>query len=124
MADEKLIEDSLEYHRSNKDKNWLTAGKFVSACSRPFENQRDLSLAYSPGVGYPCLEIDKDVNKLYEYTNKGNMAVVVSDSSAVLGLGKLENAGGQPVMEGKSILFKSRVFMSSMSMNSERLSKK
>jgi malate dehydrogenase (oxaloacetate-decarboxylating)(NADP+) len=68
-------------------------------------NQRDLSLAYSPGVAAPCLEIYKDEEKAYEYTNKGNMVAVISNGTAVLGLGNLGALAGKPVMEGKSVLF-------------------
>ena len=69
-------------------------------------NQRDLSLAYSPGVAAPCLEIFKDEEKAYEYTNKGNIVAVISNGTAVLGLGNLGAIAGKPVMEGKSVLFK------------------
>jgi malate dehydrogenase (oxaloacetate-decarboxylating)(NADP+) len=69
------------------------------------DNQRDLSLAYSPGVAAPCLEIFKDQEKAYEYTNKGNMVAVISNGTAVLGLGNLGALAGKPVMEGKSVLF-------------------
>lgn len=68
-------------------------------------NQRDLSLAYSPGVAIPCLEINKNPEKAYEYTNKGNMVAVISNGTAVLGLGNLGAIAGKPVMEGKSVLF-------------------
>jgi len=68
-------------------------------------NSRDLSLAYSPGVAAPCLEIFKNPEKAYEYTNKGNMVAVISNGTAVLGLGNLGALGGKPVMEGKAVLF-------------------
>lgn len=68
--------------------------------------QRDLSLAYSPGVAYPCLEIAKNPEDAYKYTNKGNMVAVISNGTAVLGLGNLGALAGKPVMEGKSVLFK------------------
>jgi malate dehydrogenase (oxaloacetate-decarboxylating)(NADP+) len=68
-------------------------------------NQRDLSLAYSPGVAIPCLEIQKNPEKAYDYTNKGNIVAVVSNGTAVLGLGDLGALAGKPVMEGKSVLF-------------------
>lgn len=68
-------------------------------------NQRDLSIAYSPGVAIPCLAIQKDEEKAYEYTNKGNMVAVVSNGTAVLGLGNLGAIAGKPVMEGKAVLF-------------------
>ena len=68
--------------------------------------QRDLSLAYSPGVAYPCIEIAKNPEDAYKYTNKGNMVAVISNGTAVLGLGNLGALAGKPVMEGKSVLFK------------------
>ena len=68
--------------------------------------QRDLSLAYSPGVAYPCLEIAKNPEDAYKYTNKGNMVAVISNGTAVLGLGNIGALAGKPVMEGKSVLFK------------------
>jgi malate dehydrogenase (oxaloacetate-decarboxylating)(NADP+) len=68
-------------------------------------NQHDLSLAYSPGVAVPCIEIHKDVEKAYEYTMKGNMVAVVSNGTAVLGLGNLGATAAKPVMEGKAALF-------------------
>lgn len=68
-------------------------------------NQRDLSLAYSPGVAFPCLEINKDPTKAYDYTNKGNLVAVISNGTAVLGLGNLGALAGKPVMEGKAVLF-------------------
>ena len=68
-------------------------------------NQKDLSLAYSPGVAAPCIEIHKDAEKAYDYTNKGNMVAVVSNGTAVLGLGNLGAIAGKPVMEGKAVLF-------------------
>lgn len=68
-------------------------------------NQRDLTLAYSPGVAVPCLEIQRNPDKAYDYTNKANMVAVVSNGTAVLGLGDLGALAGKPVMEGKSVLF-------------------
>ena len=72
----------------------------------PLQKAKDLTLAYSPGVAAPCLEIQKDYNKIYDYTNKGNTVAVVTNGSAVLGLGNIGAGAGLPVMEGKSILFK------------------
>lgn len=69
-------------------------------------NQKDLSLAYSPGVAVPCLEIQKNPEKAYDYTGKGNMVAVISNGTAVLGLGNLGALAGKPVMEGKAALFK------------------
>ena len=68
-------------------------------------NQKDLSLAYSPGVAVPCIEIHKDAEKAYEYTGKGNTVAVISNGTAVLGLGNLGAIAGKPVMEGKAVLF-------------------
>ena len=69
-------------------------------------NQRDLALAYSPGVAVPCLEIQKDPLKAYDYTAKGNLVAVISNGTAVLGLGNIGAVAGKPVMEGKGCLFK------------------
>jgi len=69
------------------------------------ENQRDLSLAYSPGVAIPCLEIHAKPERAYEFTNKGNMIAVISNGTAVLGLGNLGALASKPVMEGKAVLF-------------------
>lgn len=91
--------DALEYHRKNK-------GKMEIKSKVPLENKADLSLAYTPGVALPCLEIFKDKKKVYEYTFKGNSVAVVTDGSAVLGLGNLGAEGALPVMEGKALLFK------------------
>jgi len=95
-----LDEDALEYHRSEPP------GKIEIATTKPTNTQRDLSLAYSPGVAAPCKEIDKDPERAFEYTAKGNLVGVVSDGSAVLGLGDIGPEAGKPVMEGKGVLFK------------------
>ena len=81
-------------------------GKLSIAALKPITTQRDLSLAYSPGVAFPCLKIAEDENKAYDYTNKGNMVAVISNGTAVLGLGDLGALGAKPVMEGKCVLFK------------------
>lgn len=81
-------------------------GKIEVVTRVPVENKDDLSLAYTPGVAQPCLEIQKDVNKSYELTRRWNMCLVVTDGSAVLGLGNIEPEAGMPVMEGKCVLFK------------------
>jgi malate dehydrogenase (oxaloacetate-decarboxylating)(NADP+) len=91
--------EALDYHE------FPEPGKFVIQSTKPMNNQRDLSLAYSPGVAAPCLEIFKDEEKAYDYTNKGNMVAVVSNGTAVLGLGNLGALAGKPVMEGKAVLF-------------------
>jgi malate dehydrogenase (oxaloacetate-decarboxylating)/malate dehydrogenase (oxaloacetate-decarboxylating)(NADP+) len=93
-------EESLEYHASPK------AGKLAIQTTVPFQTQKDLSLAYSPGVAYPCLEIEKDENLAYQYTSKRNLVAVISNGTAVLGLGDIGAIASKPVMEGKAILFK------------------
>lgn len=93
-------ERALQMHRENQ-------GKLESTSKVSIRNAEDLSLAYSPGVAEPCKEIHNDESKVYEYTMKGNMVAVVSDGSAVLGLGNIGPAASLPVMEGKAILFKS-----------------
>ena len=98
-------EESLEYHRAKGE--FDTAGKTATLLTKPCNTQKELSMAYSPGVAYPCLEIQKDQEKAYEYTNKGNLVAVVSDGTAVLGLGDIGHLAGKPVMEGKGVLFKS-----------------
>ena len=80
-------------------------GKFTIKTTKPMNNQKDLSLAYSPGVAEPCIEIGKDPEAAYKYTNKGNTVAVISNGTAVLGLGNLGALAGKPVMEGKAVLF-------------------
>lgn len=94
-----MREDALKLHRENR-------GKLAVSGKVPLRNARDLSLAYSPGVAEPCLEIHKDKDLAYEYTAKGNFVAVVSDGTAVLGLGNIGPEAAMPVMEGKSVLFK------------------
>lgn len=93
-------EDALEYHSQGKP------GKIEVIPTKPYSSQRDLSLAYSPGVAEPCLEIEKDSSKAYDYTAKGNLVAVISNGTAVLGLGDIGAQAGKPVMEGKGLLFK------------------
>ena len=93
-------EDALLYHSQGKP------GKLEVVPTKPYSSQRDLSLAYSPGVAEPCLEIEKDPNAAYEYTSKGNLVAVISNGTAVLGLGDIGAVSGKPVMEGKGLLFK------------------
>ncbi|AZB43914.1 NAD-dependent malic enzyme [Bacillus sp. FJAT-42376] len=95
-----LREEALHMHRVNK-------GKLESKSKVPVRNAKDLSLAYSPGVAEPCKAIYDDKNKVYDYTMKGNMVAVVSDGTAVLGLGNIGPEAALPVMEGKAVLFKS-----------------
>ncbi len=98
-------EASLNYHRAKGE--FDTNGKTATLLTKPCNTEAELSMAYSPGVAYPCLEIEKDEEKAYEYTNKGNLVAVVSDGTAVLGLGDIGHLAGKPVMEGKGVLFKS-----------------
>jgi malate dehydrogenase (oxaloacetate-decarboxylating)(NADP+) len=93
-------EDALEYHSSGRK------GKLEISLTKPCATQRDLSLAYTPGVAVPCLEIHKNVDDVYQYTAKGNLVAVVSNGTAVLGLGDIGPEAGKPVMEGKALLFK------------------
>ena len=94
-------EDALEYHRL-KGK----PGKIAVVPTKPMDTQRDLSLAYTPGVAVPVLEIEKDAELAYDYTSKGNLVAVVSNGTAILGLGDRGALAGKPVMEGKGVLFK------------------
>lgn len=93
-------EDALAYHRSGKP------GKLSVVPSKPLNDQRDLGLAYTPGVAYPVLEIEQDPLTSYDYTNKGNLVAVISNGTAILGLGHRGALASKPVMEGKSVLFK------------------
>src|SRR6478609_705993 len=83
-----------------------TPGKIQVVPTKKYATQRDLSLAYSPGVAEPCLEIAKDINNVYKYTAKGNLVAVISNGTAVLGLGNIGPEASKPVMEGKGLLFK------------------
>ncbi len=94
-----IAEESLKLHYEKR-------GKIEVVSTVPVENARDLSLAYTPGVAQPCLEIQKDINKSYELTRRWNMCLVATDGSAVLGLGDIGPEAGMPVMEGKCVLFK------------------
>jgi len=95
-----MDEDALEYHRADPP------GKIEISTTKPTNTQRDLSLAYSPGVAAPCREIAADADDAYQYTTKGNLVGVVSNGSAVLGLGDIGAQASKPVMEGKGVLFK------------------
>ncbi len=100
MAEKNLKKAALEYHKRGRK------GKLEVVPTKPCETQWDLSLAYSPGVAEPCREIEKNPDDAYEYTNKGNLVGVVSNGTAVLGLGNIGALAGKPVMEGKGVLFK------------------
>ena len=93
-------EDALAFHMEP------SPGKFAIQATVPMSTQRDLSLAYSPGVAIPCEAIAENPETAYDYTNKGNLVAVISNGTAVLGLGNLGALGGKPVMEGKAVLFK------------------
>lgn len=96
----KLEEAALRYHEEGRP------GKIEVVPTKPYTSQEDLSLAYSPGVAYPCLEIQKHPADAYKYTNKGNLVAVISNGTAVLGLGNIGALASKPVMEGKALLFK------------------
>lgn len=93
-------EDALRYHAEGRP------GKLEVVTTKPHTTQRDLSLAYSPGVAHPCLEINRNFDDIYRYTSKGNLVAVISNGTAVLGLGDIGAGAGKPVMEGKGFLFK------------------
>jgi len=99
-AEDTLRDAALDYHRSPRH------GKVSVTPTKPLSNQRDLSLAYSPGVAYPCLAIEKDPTMAAEYTSRGNLVGVVTNGTAVLGLGDIGPLASKPVMEGKGCLFK------------------
>ncbi|MDE6135726.1 MAG: hypothetical protein K2F79_09155, partial [Muribaculaceae bacterium] len=91
---------ALAYHR------YPRPGKIEIIPTKPFSTPSDLSLAYSPGVAFPCLEIADDNERVFNYTNRGNTVAVISNGTAVLGLGNIGAAAAKPVMEGKALLFK------------------
>lgn len=97
---DKLKKEALYYHET-----WHP-GKIEVLPTKPYSTSRDLTLAYSPGVAFPCLEIKDDKRNSYKYTNKGNLVAVISNGTAVLGLGDIGAEAGKPVMEGKALLFK------------------
>ncbi|MGI9547825.1 MAG: NADP-dependent malic enzyme [Flavobacteriaceae bacterium] len=100
MAKDKKRREALVYHAKPQP------GKIKIVPTKPYATQRDLALAYSPGVAEPCLEIAKNVEKVYKYTAKGNIVAIISNGTAVLGLGDIGPEAAKPVMEGKSLLFK------------------
>jgi malate dehydrogenase (oxaloacetate-decarboxylating)(NADP+) len=100
MSKEKNRREALLYHAKPHP------GKIKIVPTKPYATQRDLALAYSPGVAEPCLEIEKDKDNAYKYTSKGNLVAVISNGTAVLGLGNIGPEASKPVMEGKSLLFK------------------
>ncbi|MBL4663842.1 MAG: NADP-dependent malic enzyme [Flavobacteriaceae bacterium] len=100
MSKQSKRKEALDYHSKPKP------GKIEVIPTKKYASQRDLSLAYSPGVAEPCLEIAKEVDDVYKYTNKGNLVAVISNGTAVLGLGNIGPEASKPVMEGKGLLFK------------------
>ena len=96
----KSSKDALEFHSSGRK------GKIEVISTKPCNTEQDLALAYSPGVALPCMEIAKDPLKVFEYTARGNLVAVISNGTAVLGLGNIGPLASKPVMEGKGILFK------------------
>ncbi|MGZ5383924.1 MAG: malic enzyme-like NAD(P)-binding protein, partial [Acidimicrobiia bacterium] len=100
MAEGKKFSEALDYHSR------IRPGKVEVRSTKPTATQHDLSLAYTPGVAEPCLEIERDNDLAFLYTNKGNLVAVVSNGSAVLGLGNIGPLASKPVMEGKGVLFK------------------
>src|SRR5918993_714215 len=100
MAKELRKQEALEYHSKGRP------GKIEVVPTKDAKTQRDLSLAYSPGVAEPCKEIYKNVDNVYKYTAKGNLVAVISNGTAVLGLGDIGPEASKPVMEGKGLLFK------------------
>ena len=92
-------DEALQFHASGRP------GKLSIAPTKPLTTQRDLALAYSPGVAFPCLHIKKQPSAAFDYTSKGNFVAVISNGTAVLGLGDLGALAAKPVMEGKCALF-------------------
>ncbi|HEY3271680.1 MAG TPA: NAD-dependent malic enzyme, partial [Geothrix sp.] len=93
-------QEALDYHSQGRK------GKIEVVATKPCSTARDLANAYSPGVAEPCLEIEKNPEDAYKYTAKGNLVAVISNGTAVLGLGNIGALAGKPVMEGKGVLFK------------------
>src|SRR3569832_1541979 len=100
MAKEKINQEALDYHSHGRP------GKIEVVPTKPYSTQRDLSLAYSPGVAEPCLRIAENKEDSYKYTAKGNLVAVISNGTAVLGLGNIGADAAKPVKEGKGLLFK------------------
>ena len=97
MDEDRLRKEALDYHAA------APAGKIRVEPTKPHGTARELSLAYSPGVAYPCLEIAANPDDAYKYTSKGNLVAVISNGTAVLGLGDIGALAGKPVMEGKGL---------------------
>ena len=99
-----MTQEVLNYHSGKLNNS--NPGKIGTKITKPCKSSEDLSLAYTPGVAIPCKEIEKNISKAYSYTNKGNTVAVISNGTAVLGLGNIGALAGKPVMEGKALLFK------------------
>lgn len=97
----------MNYAEESLKKHYEWRGKIEVVASVPVTNREELSLAYTPGVATPCVEIQKDIEKSFELTRRHNLCLVVTDGTAVLGLGDIGPEAGMPVMEGKCVLFKS-----------------
>ncbi|HFU75811.1 MAG TPA: malate dehydrogenase, partial [Arcobacter sp.] len=104
MTNDLKKQKALIYHKARDA--YDTNGKTGTLITKECNTAEELSLAYSPGVAYPCLEIQEDEQQAYTYTNKGNLVAVISDGTAVLGLGDIGHKASKPVMEGKCVLFK------------------
>src|SRR5436309_2173557 len=104
QSEQGLREAALAYHRAKNSDD--IGGKIEISVTKPVTTQEDLSLAYSPGVAVPCVEIAREPELAYEYTAKGNLVAVITNGTAVLGLGNIGAVAGKPVMEGKAVLFK------------------
>jgi malate dehydrogenase (oxaloacetate-decarboxylating)(NADP+) len=104
MSEQQFREESLQYHKARNE--FDTNGKIGTLITKPCDTEKELAMAYSPGVAFPCLEIEKEIDTAYDYTNKGNLVAVISDGTAVLGLGDIGHLASKPVMEGKAVLFK------------------
>jgi malate dehydrogenase (oxaloacetate-decarboxylating)(NADP+) len=105
-------QEALEYHQGGRP------GKVEVISSKPCRTQRDLSVAYTPGVAVPCFEIEKNPLDAYRYTSKGKPVAVVSNGTAVLGLGDIGALAGKPVMEGKGAFFKPSLTLTCLTLNS------
>lgn len=115
MDDQSLKQAALYYHE------FPTPGKISVTPSKQLVNQRDLALAYSPGVAAPCLEIERDPSAAAKYTARGNLVAVVSNGTAVLGLGNIGPLASKPVMEGKGVLFKNLQALMSLILKSRKM---
>ena len=105
MSDKEAQQKAFEQEEPLLYHEFPTPGKYTIKSTKPMNNQHDLSMAYSPGVAVPCMEIHKNPATALKYTGKGNMIAVISNGTAVLGLGNIGALASKPVMEGKAVLF-------------------